>query len=84
MAIVAVLVMVLGGFKLVFMMVKEPFGEVTKNLAYGLAPLMILGSLSHIGSFFFLHYASDLANAYYWFIGNETVVKPLATFVKTD
>ena len=80
MAIVAVLVFVFGGFKLASVIIKKPVNEVTKNLAYGLAPLMILGSLSHIGSFFFLHYASDLANAYYWFIGDETVVKPLATF----
>ncbi|MGB5964720.1 MAG: 4Fe-4S binding protein, partial [Sulfurimonadaceae bacterium] len=80
MAIISVLFFVFGGFKLASMIAKEPLNEVTKNLAYSLAPLMILGSLSHVGSFFFLHYASDLVNAYYWLLGNETVIKPLATF----
>lgn len=80
MAVASVLVLVFGGFKLASVIVKAPLNEVTKNLAYALAPLMILGSLSHVGSFFFLHYASDLATSYYWLIGDETVVKPLASF----
>ncbi len=80
MAIVSVLFFVFGGFKLASVIVKKPFGEVIQNLAYALAPLMILGSLSHVGSFFFLHYASDLATSYYWLIGEESVIKPLATF----
>jgi len=80
MASASVLVLVFGGFKLASMIVKAPLNEVAKNLAYTLAPLMVLGSLSHVGSFFFLHYASDLATSYYWLIGDETVVKPLAGF----
>ena len=80
MAIVSVLFFVFGGFKLASGIVKSPFNEVTGNLAYALAPLMIFGSLSHIGSFFFLHYASDLMTSYHWLIGDQTVIKPLATF----
>ncbi len=79
-AFASVLLLVFGGFKLASLIVKAPLNEVTKNLAYALAPLMILGSLSHVGSFFFLHYANDLATSYYWMIGDETVVKPLASF----
>ena len=80
MAIVSVVFFVFGGFKIASVVAKAPFSDVTKNLAYALAPLMILGSFSHVGSFFFLHYASDLATAYYWLIGDGTVVKPLASF----
>jgi len=80
MALASVLLLVFGGFKLAALIINAPLNEVTKNLAYTLAPLMILGSLSHVGSFFFLHYASDLSTSYYWLIGEETVVKPLASF----
>ena len=80
MAVVSVVVTVFGGFKIASMIAGVPYRVLVKNLTYALAPLMIMGSLSHVGSFFFLHYANDLASAYYWLIGDDTVVKPLATF----
>ncbi|MCJ7765193.1 MAG: 4Fe-4S binding protein [Thiovulaceae bacterium] len=80
MAVASVLLFVLGGFKITSMIIKRPYGEVVKELAYALAPLVVFGSLSHAGTFFFLHYASDLVNSYSWLIGEEYIHKPLATF----
>ncbi|MDX1796313.1 MAG: hypothetical protein R3219_06245, partial [Hydrogenovibrio sp.] len=41
--------------------------------------LMLIGALSHIGSFFFIHYAPDLGNAFYWLLGSDETLKPLAS-----
>ena len=70
---------VLGGFKVASHIAGEPFKAFLHHNSYALAPVMIIGSLSHIGTFFFLHYASDLANAYYWLIGSTETMKPLAS-----
>lgn len=70
---------VFGGFKIAAGMVHEPFKTFLHKNSYALAPVMIIGSLSHIGTFFFLHYAGDLGNAYYWLIGSAETMKPLAS-----
>ncbi len=80
MAIAVTFVLVFAGFKLASLIMKREFRTFLHHSAYALAPLMLLGSLSHVGTFFFLHYASDIANAYYWIIGSDEVMKPLATF----
>ncbi len=49
------------------------------TLGYAFAPLMIIGGLSHVGEFFFLHYYSDIANAVNQLLNLSTnVVEPLA------
>jgi ferredoxin len=80
MALASVALFVLGGFKLASMVLRQPFGTFLHTASYALAPLMLIGSLSHVGSFFFLHYYSDLANAFYWLIGSDVHIAPLATF----
>ncbi len=50
------------------------------TLGYAFAPLFIIGGLSHMGEFFFYHYASDIVNAFIQAFGMETeYMKPLAT-----
>jgi len=50
------------------------------TLAYAFAPLFIIGGLSHMGEFFFYHYASDTINAFIQAFGlNYEYIKPLAT-----
>ena len=78
-ALMLTLLLVLGGFKVASAIVKEPFKKFLHHNSYALAPVMLIGSLSHIGTFFFLHYASDLTNAFYWLMGSSEVMKPLAT-----
>lgn len=58
----------------------KPFKEYAQSVGQMLAPLMLIGGLSHVGSFFFLHYASDLANAWYWLTGSVNQMQPLASF----
>jgi len=79
MALAATLALVLGGFWLAARLLAQPFGAFVHHNSYALAPMMIAGSLSHVGSFFFLHYAPDLANAWFWLIGSEQIARPLAS-----
>jgi len=76
-AIVAV--SVFGGFLIAASILKVPFKNFLHDHSYALAPVMLIGSLSHVGSFFFLHYASTLSNAFYWLIGSSERIAPLAT-----
>jgi len=78
-ALTLTFVLVLGGFKIASSLLNEPFGKFLHHNSYALAPVMLIGSLSHIGTFFFVHYASDLTNAFYWLMGSSEVMKPLAT-----
>jgi ferredoxin len=78
-AVSATLLLVLGGYWVAARLLRQPFGTFLHRNSYALAPLMIIGSLSHVASFFFLHYAPDLANAWYWLIGSERTMRPLAT-----
>jgi hypothetical protein len=79
MALASTALLVFGGFWVAARMLKQPFGAFLHHNSYALAPLMIIGSLSHVGSFFFLHYTADLANAWYWLIGSGETMRPLAT-----
>jgi hypothetical protein len=79
MALASTLLFVLGGYAVAARGLGQPFKSFLHENSYALAPLVIIGSLSHVGSFFFLHYAPDLANAWYWFIGSEQTARPLAT-----
>ena len=78
-ALVLTFALVFGGFKIASKVVNIPFKEFLHRNSYALAPVMIIGSLSHIGTFFFVHYASDLGNAWFWLIGSPEIMAPLAT-----
>jgi len=69
-----------GGLFIASKILKADFKSVFENLGYALAPIMIIGALSHILSFFFYHYYSDLVNGFNqaFFTGFE-MVEPLAT-----
>ncbi|WP_345972719.1 4Fe-4S binding protein [Sulfurimonas diazotrophicus] len=71
--------LVLGGYAVAAALANKPFKSFLHRNSYALAPMMIIGSLSHVGSFFFLEYASDLANAWYWLTGSTETMKPLAS-----
>lgn len=52
--------------------------KVFLEIGYAFAPLMIVGSLSHVLEFFFLHYYSDAVNGISHFLGLNLRVEPLA------
>lgn len=79
-ALLSTLFFTLGGFKLASLVLRQPFTHYLHHISYALAPLMIIGSLSHVGSFFFLHYYSDIANAFYWLLDSDIQISALATF----
>jgi len=79
MALGSTALFVLGGYAVAARLLDKPFWSFLHRNSYALAPLMIAGSLSHVGSSFFLHYASDLANAWFWLIGSEQTMRPLAS-----
>ena len=79
MAVASTLLFVLGGYALAARIVRQPFGAFLHQNSYALAPMMIVGSLSHVGTFFFIEYAPDLGNAWYWLIGSGETMRPLAT-----
>jgi hypothetical protein len=78
-AIVSVLVLVLGGFFIASKIINKPFKDVFLNLGYALAPLMIIGSLSHALQFFFLHYYHDIINGFSQAFFLSIKVEPLAS-----
>lgn len=80
MAVVSTFSIVWASFAISARIVKLPVKEFFQSAGQMMAPLMLIGALSHIGSFFFIHYASDLMNAWYWLIGSSTVAQPLASF----
>lgn len=71
--------LVLGGFYLAAKLVKISYDKVFEQAGLALGALMLIGALSHIGSFFFIHYAPDLGNAFYWLVGSDTTMNPLAS-----
>jgi len=79
MATASTLLLVLGGYALAARLLRQPFGAFLHRNSYALAPMMIIGSLSHVGTFFFIHYAPDLGNAWYWLIGSGQTARPPAT-----
>ncbi len=74
------LVLVFGGFWLAARMTGVSFWRVFDHAGLSLGPLMLIGALSHVGSFFFVHYAPDLINAFYWLMGQPQVAEPLASY----
>jgi hypothetical protein len=80
MAIISTFAIVWASFALSAKWVQLPVKEYFQSVGQFMAPLMLIGALSHVGSFFFLHYASDLMNAWYWLIGSVAVAQPLASF----
>ncbi|MDR9498843.1 MAG: 4Fe-4S binding protein [Hydrogenovibrio sp.] len=80
MAVISTFAIVWGSFFVSAKLIKMPVKDYFQSVGQFMAPLMLIGAISHIGSFFFLHYASDLTNAWYWLIGSATTMEPLATF----
>ncbi|WP_345993994.1 4Fe-4S binding protein [Sulfurimonas sp. HSL-1716] len=80
MALVSTFVLVFGGFYIASKIVKADYKEFLHSMSYALIPLMLISSLSHIGTFFFVSYSGELAKAYLWLMGSEHIVKPLASF----
>jgi len=62
-ALVLTLSITLGSFYLASRILQQSYQKIFLLMGYALAPLMVVGGLSHVGEFFFLHYYSDLANA---------------------
>lgn len=80
MAVISTFAIVWASFAISAKLLNMPFKDYFQSVGQFMAPLMLIGALSHIGSFFFLHYASDLMNAWYWLVGSMATAKPLATF----
>ncbi|WP_029520687.1 4Fe-4S binding protein [Persephonella sp. IF05-L8] len=79
MAVSITLTLVLGGFYIASRLIKKPFKEVFLNLGYALAPLMIIGSLSHVTHFFFTHYYHEVINGFSQAFFLDIKVEPLAS-----
>lgn len=80
MALISTFAIVWGTFALSARVLNVPTTQFFQSAGQMMAPLMLIGAFSHIGSFFFIHYASDLMNAWYWLIGSAVVAQPLASF----
>ncbi len=78
MAVAMTFTLTLGGLWLASRVSKIDFWTLFETAGLAFGALMLVGALSHIGSFFFLHYAPDLVNAYYWLMDSDSVMKPLA------
>ena len=74
------LALVFGGFWLAARFARVPFWQMFDHAGLALGPLMLIGALSHVGAFFFLHYAPDLQNAFYWLVGLPQTAEPWASF----
>ncbi|MGE4294622.1 MAG: 4Fe-4S binding protein [Campylobacterales bacterium] len=79
-SLAATVVLGLGGLWLAAKLLKKSFEETLLQLGWAYAPLMIFGSLFHVGSFFFFHYYSDIVNGFNqaFFLGFDPV-QPLAS-----
>ncbi|WP_079654366.1 hypothetical protein [Thermocrinis minervae] len=78
MAIFLVLSLVYVSFKAIAYMLKMDVKRVFITLGYAFAPLMIVGSLSHILEFFFIEYYSNLVNGFSQAFSLGIWVEPLA------
>ncbi|WP_457625240.1 4Fe-4S binding protein [Persephonella sp.] len=78
-ALSVTLFLVLGGFYISSKILNKPFKEVFLNLGYALAPLMIIGSLSHVGHFFFTNYYHNIVNGFAQAFFLDIHVEPLAS-----
>ena len=79
-AIVFVLIASVGGMFIASKILKVDYEKTFYTLGYAFAPLFIIGGLSHILEFFFLHYASNIVNGFIQaFSLNFNYIEPLAT-----
>jgi len=78
MALLITLSLVLGGFYLTSRIINRSYRDVFLNLGYALAPLMIVGSLSHVCHFFFTHYYHEVINGFAQAFFLDFRVEPLA------
>lgn len=68
------------GMYLASKIMKLSYEKTIYTLGFAFAPLFIIGGLSHIGEFFFYHYASDIVNGVIQaFSLNYAYIEPLAT-----
>lgn len=79
MATVMTFGLTLGGLGLASRGSKVPFWSLFETAGMAFGVLMLVGALSHVGSFFFIHYAPNLAEAYFWLLGESRDVAPLAS-----
>ncbi|MDQ7055314.1 MAG: 4Fe-4S binding protein [Persephonella sp.] len=77
-AVLITLTLVLGGFFICSRIINRPYREVFLNLGYAIAPLMIIGSLSHVTHFFFTHYFHEIINGFSQAFFLDFRVQPLA------
>lgn len=68
----------IGSFKLIAWLIKEDYKKVLLTLGYAFAPLMIVGSLSHVLEFFFIEYYHHVVNGFSQAFGLGLHVEPLA------
>lgn len=79
-AIFFVIIASMGGMFIASKILKVDYEKTFYTLGYAFAPLFIIGGLSHIGEFFFLHYASNIVNGFIQaFSLNMNYIEPLAT-----
>ena len=79
-AIVIVVFLSTFGMFLASRILKQSYENTFYSLSYAFAPLFIIGGLSHIGEFFFYHYASNIVNGFIQaFSLDFEYMKPLAS-----
>jgi len=79
-AIAFVLIASVGGMFIASKILKVDYEKTFYTLGYAFAPLFIIGGLSHVVEFFFLHYASNIVNGFVQaFSLNFNYMEPLAT-----
>ncbi len=78
-AVFTVLVLTLGSFYILHKITNITFNNVFLTLGYSLAPLMLIGSLSHIFHFFFIHYYYNIINGFSEALFLDLKVSPLLT-----
>ena len=79
-AMFIVIVLAVVGMFISSIILKISYEKTFYTLGYAFAPLFIIGGLSHMGEFFFYHYASDIVNAFIQaFALDISYMEPLAT-----
>jgi ferredoxin len=80
-AVAIVIFLTTGGMFIASKIMKISYKRTFYTLGYAFAPLFIIGGLSHIGEFFFYHYASNIVNGFMqaFFIDPAHYIEPLAT-----
>ncbi len=79
-AMLIVLMLSIVGMFISSRIMKLSYEKTMYTLGFAFAPIFIVGGLSHIGEFFFYHYASDIVNGFIQaFYLNIEYMEPLAT-----